>query len=184
MDGFTIIDGVVAIVIVVSALLAYSRGLVREVLAIGAWVVAAILAFMFAPDAGRLVANVPAVGDFIAGNCELMIVAGFTIVLAVGLVVFSIFTPLLSSFIQRTALDAIDQTLGFLFGVVRGVLLVAVAFFLYDVILSSQDIPQVENSRSAVVFSRFTTTLQEQDPEAALGWVTGRYADLIATCDA
>ena len=184
MDGFTIIDGVVAIVIVVSALLAYSRGIVRELMAIGAWILAAILGFMFAPDAGRLVANVPAVGDFIAGNCELMIVAGFTVVLAVGLVVFSIFTPLLSSFIQRTALDAIDQTLGFLFGVVRGILLVAVAFFLYNVILSSQDIAMVEDSRSAVVFSRFTTSLEQQDPEATLSWITGRYEALIATCDA
>ena len=36
MDGFTIIDGVVALVIVLSALLAYSRGFVREALAAGA----------------------------------------------------------------------------------------------------------------------------------------------------
>ena len=34
MQGFTIIDGIVAVVIVVSALLAYSRGFVRGVLAI------------------------------------------------------------------------------------------------------------------------------------------------------
>ena len=31
MDGFTLIDGVVAAVIVLSAVLAYARGLVREV---------------------------------------------------------------------------------------------------------------------------------------------------------
>ena len=183
MDGFTIIDGVVAIVIIISALLAYSRGIVRELMAIGAWIVAAILGFIFAPDAGRLVSNIPAVDDLMAGNCELMIVIGFTVVLAIGLVIFSIFTPLLSSFIQRTALDAIDQTLGFLFGVLRGILLVAVTFFLYDVILSSQDIEMVENSRSAVIFSRFTGSIEEQDPEAALSWITGRYEALIARCD-
>ena len=38
MEGFTIIDGVVALVIVLSALLAYSRGVVREVMAIVGWV--------------------------------------------------------------------------------------------------------------------------------------------------
>jgi uncharacterized membrane protein required for colicin V production len=43
MDGFTIIDGVVALVIVLSALLAYSRGLVREGLAIAGWIVAGVL---------------------------------------------------------------------------------------------------------------------------------------------
>ena len=42
MEGFTIIDGVVALVIVVSALLAYGRGLVRETLAIAGWVIAAV----------------------------------------------------------------------------------------------------------------------------------------------
>ena len=42
MEGFTIIDGVVALVIVLSALLAYSRGFVRESLAIAGWIVAGI----------------------------------------------------------------------------------------------------------------------------------------------
>ena len=51
MDGFTIIDGVVALVIVLSALLAYSRGFVRESLAIAGWIAAGIVAFIFAPAA-------------------------------------------------------------------------------------------------------------------------------------
>ena len=54
MEGFTIVDGVVAIVIVVSALLAYSRGFVREAMAIAGWIGAALvgLAFMGADGAG------------------------------------------------------------------------------------------------------------------------------------
>ena len=38
MEGFTLIDGLVALVIVLSAILAYSRGLVREAMAIAGWV--------------------------------------------------------------------------------------------------------------------------------------------------
>ena len=34
MEGFTIIDGVVAVIIILSAVLAYSRGFVREAMAI------------------------------------------------------------------------------------------------------------------------------------------------------
>ena len=49
MEGFTIVDGVVALIIVVSALLAYSRGLVREGLAIAGWILAAGLAFISGP---------------------------------------------------------------------------------------------------------------------------------------
>ena len=55
MEGFTIIDGVVALVIVLSALLAYGRGLVREFMAIVGWIAAAILAFLFAPQVKPLV---------------------------------------------------------------------------------------------------------------------------------
>ena len=50
MEGFTIIDGVVAVVIVLSALLAYSRGVVRETMAILGWIAAAVLGFMFGPQ--------------------------------------------------------------------------------------------------------------------------------------
>ena len=77
MDGFTIIDGVVGLFIVLSALLAYSRGLVREALAIAGWVVAGILAFIFAPQVEPLVKEVPVVGDFIADSCELSMIGAF-----------------------------------------------------------------------------------------------------------
>ena len=42
MDGFTIIDGIVAVIVILSAVLAYSRGFVREALSIGGWILAAI----------------------------------------------------------------------------------------------------------------------------------------------
>ena len=56
MEGFTIIDGIAAAVIILSALLAYSRGLVREVLSIGGWIGATILAYMFAASVQPLLA--------------------------------------------------------------------------------------------------------------------------------
>ncbi|MEM6276262.1 MAG: CvpA family protein [Pseudomonadota bacterium] len=185
MDGFTIIDGVVAFLIVVSALLAYSRGLVREVMAIAGWVVAAILGFVFVGQAEPLVRQIPMVGDILGDACnELSIVAAFGAVFLVALLVVSIFTPLLSSLIQRSALGAIDQALGFLFGVARGILLVAIAFFIYDTVITSQDIPAVDQSRSAAVFGQFTNNVQDQDPEAALGWVQTQYDRLMASCGA
>ena len=51
MEGFTIFDGVVAGVIIISAILAYSRGFMREVLSIAGWIAAAIVAFLFAARA-------------------------------------------------------------------------------------------------------------------------------------
>ena len=184
MEGFTIIDGAVAVVIVLSALLAYSRGIVREALAIAGWIGATILAFIFADQVQPLVRQVPVLGDFIGDSCELSIIAAFAAVFAVTLVVFSVFTPLFSSIVQRSALGGIDQGLGFLFGVLRGMLLIAVGFFVYDTVLSAQSLPMVEDSRSAAVFARFTGQLEEQNPEATLGWITDQYEQLVGDCGA
>ena len=172
MEGFTIVDGVVALVIVLSALLAYSRGLVREALAIAGWIVAAMLAVMFAPQVQPLVKEVPVIGEFLSDSCELSIIAAFAAVFALVLVVTSLFTPVFSGLVQRSALGGLDQGLGFLFGVARGVLLVAVAFFVYQTVITAQDIAMIDNSRSAAIFSQLTERIAAQDPAAALGWVT------------
>ncbi|GGO52250.1 membrane protein required for colicin V production [Roseovarius pacificus] len=184
MEGFTIIDGVVALVIVLSALLAYSRGLVREALAIAGWIVAGILAFIFAPQAEPLIKEVPVVGDFIADSCELSMIGAFAAVFAVALIAASLITPLFSSLVQRSALGGLDQGLGFLFGVARGVLLVAIAYFVYETVVTSQSIAAIDDSRSARVFSRMTEKVQDGNPQQALGWITLQYEELVSACDA
>ncbi len=182
MEGFTIIDGVVAGVIILSALLAYSRGLVREGMAIVGWIAAAVLAFMFAPQVEPLVKEIPVVGEFLADSCELAIIAAFAAVFAAALIIVSLFTPLFSSLVQRSALGGLDQGLGFLFGVLRGILLIAIAFFVYETVVTSQDIAMVDDSRSATVFARVTGRIEDRDPAQALGWITTQYEELVGTC--
>ena len=183
MDGFTIIDGVVAVVIILSALLAYGRGIVREIMAIAGWIAAAILAFLFAPQVEPLVREIPVVGEFLADSCELSVIGAFALVFAVALIVVSLFTPLFSSLVQRSALGGVDQGLGFLFGVARGILLVVVAFFVYDTVITGQEFTIVDESRSAAVFGRFTDDIQDRKPEQALGWIPRQYEDLVGTCE-
>jgi membrane protein required for colicin V production len=184
MDGFTIIDGIVAVIIVLSALLAYSRGVVREIMAIVGWGAAAVLAFLFADQVEPLVTEIPVLGDFIADSCELSMITAFVVVFAGALVVVSLFTPLFSSLVQRSALGGLDQGLGFLFGVLRGMLLVAVAFFVYDTVVTAQDLPMVDDSRSAQVFSSMIDEIEARNPEAALGWITEQYEQLVGACGA
>ena len=103
-------------------------------------------------------------------------------VFAVALIVVSFFTPLFSSLVQRSALGGLDQGAGFLFGVARGILLIAIAFFIYDAVITTQSFTMVDESRSAQVFSRLASKIQEQNPEEALGWVTGQYEQLVGVC--
>lgn len=182
MEGFTLIDAVVAGIILLSAILAYSRGLVREAMAIVGWIGAAVAGFLFAAPVQPLVKELPVVGDFLGDSCELSIIAAFAAVFAVALVVAALFTPLLSSAIQRTALGGIDQGLGFLFGTLRGILLVAVAFIVYDRAVVSETLPMVEESRSAKVFAAFQANIDAQIPSDAPGWIVERYNDLTQVC--
>lgn len=182
MDGFTLIDAGVAVIIVLSAVLAYSRGFVREAMAIAGWVGAAVLAFVFAPTAQPLVKEIPVLGDFLADSCELSIIAAFAAVFAIGLILASLFTPLFSSVVQRSALGGLDQGLGFLFGVLRGIVLVGVAFLVYDRAVAANTVPMVDDSRSAKIFASFQANIDAAVPDDAPGWIVTRYNDLTAAC--
>ena len=182
MTGFNLVDGAVAIVIVLSAILAYSRGFVREAMAILGWVGAAIFAFLLAPTLQPLVKEVPVLNKFLADSCELSIIAAFAAAFAVGLVIASLFTPLFASVVQRSVLGGLDQGLGFLFGVARGVLLVAVGFLVYERAMASNSVPMIDDSRSAKVFAQVEGEVNNAVPTDAPNWIVARYNELTAGC--
>lgn len=182
MEAFTLVDGIVAAVILISAILAYSRGFVREGMSIIGWIAAAILAYIFAPKAVPLIKEIPVLRDFIADSCELSVIASFAGVFAVALVVVSLFTPLFSSAIQRSALGGLDQALGFIFGVARGLLLVAIALVVYDRVVTTDTIKMVDDSRTAKIFARTQDKINNQIPEDAPGWIVQKYETLVGSC--
>ncbi|MCW1917840.1 CvpA family protein [Rhodobacter sp. KR11] len=180
MDSFTIVDGVVAGVILLSAILAYSRGVVREIMAIAGWVGAAVLAYVFAGAAQPLVKEIPVLNKMIGENCELSIIAAFLAVFAVGLILASLFTPLFSSVVQRSVLGGLDQALGFFFGAARGILLVAAAFVVYG--MAQQEVEMVDKSRSAQVFAGVTGDVQGLVPTNLMATIQGQYEQLTGVC--
>jgi membrane protein required for colicin V production len=182
MENLTAVDGGAALIVLVSAILAFSRGLVREMMAIIGWVGAAIAAYYFAPGVQPLVKELPVVGEFLSESCELSVVAAFAGVFVIGLIVAALFTPLFSGAVQRSAIGGIDQALGFLFGAARGVLLIAIAFIVYDRVLSDQAIPMIDESRTALVFANFQAQIDQNIPTDAPGWIVDRYNDLTDVC--
>ena len=154
MDGFTWVDGAVAAVIVISAILAYARGFVREVMAILGWIAAAVVAFALAGAAEALVREgirlIPRLGPVVADSCELSIIASFAVVFIVTLLLVSVFTPLLSGAVRDSVLGPADRVLGFLFGVARGALLVLVAFVVYDRVTVGAGIPAIDSGAEVV----------------------------------
>ena len=182
MENLTAVDGGAALIILVSAILAFSRGLVREMMAIVGWIGAAIAAYYFAPSVQPLVKELPVVGEFLSESCELSVVAAGLGVFVIGLIVAALFTPLFSGAVQRSALGGIDQALGFLFGAARGVLLIAIAFIVYDRVLADQPIPMIDDSRTALVFANFQARIDEYVPTDAPQWIIERYNELTNVC--
>jgi len=183
MEGFTIVDGGVAVIVLISAILAYSRGLVREILSIAGWVAAAIAAYFLTPQVVPLVKEIPVVNDIIAGSCILSLIVAFALVFAVALVIVSIFTPLFSGMVQRSALGSVDQGLGLLFGVARGLLLVLVALILYDTVFPAGDrFAMVENSKSRAVLAQSQAKLAAMAPSEVPEWLRFRYEEFIGHC--
>jgi len=182
MEGFNIVDGVILGTVLVSAVLAYARGVVREIMSIASWIAAAFVAFVFAPQVKPLIKEIPVIGSILSDSCELGIIASFAAVFAVALVIFSFFTPLLTSVINKTGAGSADRALGFLFGVFRGVALIAILFFAYKSVFNSETFALVDQSRSAEIFGNLVANIEQRNPERALGWITEQYEQLVTAC--
>ena len=183
MEGFTFVDGGVLVVVLISAILAHSRGLVREILSIAGWIAAGIAAYMLTPTVEPLLREVPVLSDLIGGSCMLSIIVAFAVVFAVALMVLSIFTPLFSGMVQKSALGGIDQGIGFLFGVARGILLVLITLILYDNIFAEGDrLDIVENSKSREILSESQSNLAAMLPNDVPDWLKNYYETFVSVC--
>jgi membrane protein required for colicin V production len=122
------VDGVVLAVLALSAIVALFRGLVQEVLGIGAWVGAAFAALALQPALSPYLLDAvetPWIADAIA-------LAG---VFLVVLVVLKIAIAVVARRVQDSALGGTDRALGMVFGLARGAFLVVVAYILGGMVL-------------------------------------------------
>jgi membrane protein required for colicin V production len=136
------VDGAVLAAILVSGLIGWVRGLVREVLGVGAWVLAAYVAFTWYDRAEPLARRY-------IGNPDIANPVAFGVIFVVALVVLSVVASVISRAVQGSALSAVDGTLGLAFGLVRGAVLVAVAYIAGALLLPiDRWPPPVQDARS------------------------------------
>lgn len=120
-DVFNNFDYIVLSIIVVSGLLALLRGFVRELFSLVAWVGAYFIGTKFYGPA------VPLVQDYIKSD-RVAEWAAIAIVFTVVLILLSIAGYFVSGFIKGKALTIIDRSLGFLYGLLRGALIVSLVY--------------------------------------------------------
>ena len=114
------LDWIFAVVLLLSMALGAWRGLVYEVLSLVNWVVAFVLARLFALDAAQLL---PMSG----ASAAMRYAAGFLLVFVLVLVAGGLLTVLIKKLTAAVGLSPIDRTLGAMFGATRGVVLLLLA---------------------------------------------------------
>lgn len=119
----TWVDYGVLAIIGISILLSIIHGLVRELMALAAWVVAFIAAQIYAPDVAPLM---PAA----ITSAPLRVLAAFLAVFLTVLVLMSLLAKALSGVVKRVGLGTADRLLGAVFGFVRGLAIVMLVVLL------------------------------------------------------
>ena len=120
MTGF---DYVVLGIVGLSVLLSIMRGFVREILALASWVIAFIVARLYATDL------IPLLPEAIP-NDALKMLAAFLIVFLTTLLLCSLLAIALSHLFKKAGLGFLDRGLGAVFGALRGVLVVCLLVLL------------------------------------------------------
>ncbi len=155
-----ILDLVVIGVVVISALLAAVRGVTREVLAIVAWVAAFAAAWYFHPVA------LPYAQQYIENN-TIALVAAIGVIFLVTLIVVSLITVKISDAILDSRIGAIDRSLGFVFGAVRGFLICAIGWVFLTWLVQGRMPDWTEEARTRPMLESTSQSLIAMFPEDA-----------------
>ncbi len=155
----TIFDGIVIGVTLFSAVLAMVRGFSREVLSIASWVGSVAAAYYLYP------LILPYAKNYTADD-RIALAASVGIVFLVALIIITFITTKIADFIIDSRIGALDRTLGFLFGVARGVLLLVVALAFWNWLVGAQAQPDwVKNAKSKPFMDSLVVRLVAALPE-------------------
>src|SRR3954469_21545397 len=161
----TLLDVILLVVMLISALLAMVRGFMREVLSIASWAAAALLTLYSYPKlkpivlqyfSNDIVASAITIGGVFLGT----------------LLVVSVITIKISDTILDSRVGALDRTMGFLFGLGRGLIIVVIAFLFFAWLVPDRSQPDwVRGAKSKIVLQgtgRWLMSMLPDDPESTI----------------
>lgn len=153
------LDIILVAIMIFSGLLAMLRGLTREMLSIMSWALAALvtlLAYSHFKGEARALIDTPMLAD------ATLIATVFLI----SLILFSLLTANVSERVLDSRVGAIDRTLGFVYGLVRGLILVVIAYLIVGQIVERQNMPKwVMEARSLYLIESTGDSIKSLVPD-------------------
>jgi len=149
----TAFDVGVGVLVLISAILATARGLTREVLSLATWAGSAAIAiymWQYHPEIARGYIAEQIVAD----------IATVVVSFIIALIVLHLLTMRIADFVVDSRIGPIDRTLGFVFGVLRGVLIAIVITIFGTWLLpnnlpswaaNSQTLPHLQNMGNSLI---------------------------------
>jgi membrane protein required for colicin V production len=121
MTGFAMswVDILIIVIIALSALISLFRGFVRETLSLLSWILAFWVALTFAHPLAQMYLQ-----KYIKSP-TLQLAAAFGGLFLLTLIVCAILNYFISTLVDKTGLSGTDRLLGMIFGLARGIVLVA-----------------------------------------------------------
>jgi membrane protein required for colicin V production len=137
MEGlpFNFADVAVLAVLLVSGIFAFIRGFVHEALAVVAWIGAALATVHgidYVIPLARKLTTMQTVADIGSG----------VLIFLVVLIALTVLTRYLSRRVQASALSTLDRSLGLVFGILRGAVLICIAWLIVSWALPRRDLPE------------------------------------------
>jgi len=154
----TMLDAIVALVVLISAFLAMVRGFSREVLSLASWGLAVLVAVFAYPHV------LPHVSPYISNEMIALVVtlAGIFIV---ALLIISLLTMKVADLIIDSRIGALDRALGLIFGLARAGLILAVAALFSNELIRPENRPSwIEQAASKPTLDQMAARLKHVLP--------------------
>ena len=157
--SFTFVDLLVVLIVLVSTGFAIYRGFVRETLSIFAWAAAAFATVYFGPAAAPLLhdrMSPPWLGDLVA----------YVGIFLLVLIPLSFISYRFSENVKQSPVGAVDRSLGFAFGIVRGLAIVGILYLLLSILIPPKSQPDaVKQARLLPLMQSSTEVLLSLVPD-------------------
>ena len=133
-------DIIILILIFISALFAFFRGFSLELLSISVWIISFFGSYAY----GNNLVNF---FNKIVNNILISTAISYVLAFLIIFVIFSFLTRKFSVFIKDSYVGLIDKSLGFIFGILRGYIIVGLCFFCFDYFYKGKRLEFIDNSK-------------------------------------
>lgn len=168
----TALDIIVLVIVILSALIAFFRGMVRETLSLAGWITAGLAVIYGLPYArpyAKQVISNELIADIAAGALIFIIV----------LIIFTLLSARIAERVRDSSLGLLDRSLGLLYGIFRGFVLVSLGFLLLKWAFTENNQPDwIANARTKPVLEVGADLLEKVAPEGFID--TGKKATAAA----